>query len=179
MSGLPFVSQNPGKLYRHILKFMSWPHIVKYKKYKGLSHCKNVPDNITAFRNTWNGISGIYKITFLPFRLFTYYGSSSNLGMRFKYHYFNGAKKGNFLGIFLSVFGWSNFSITVIETCPRANLASRENWYLTKFKPLLNVLMSSSNYPIVSTNLSLLTRFKISASLLGRKESNITRARKS
>jgi group I intron endonuclease len=123
------------------------------------------------------------KITFLPFRLFTYYGSSSNLGMRFKYHYFNGAKKGNFLGIFLSVFGWSNFSITVIETNPRAvaakQLATRENWYLSRYHPLLNVLISSSNYPIVSTSLSLLTRSKISASLKGRKESEFTRATKS
>jgi len=51
--------------------------------------------------------NGIYKITFLPFRIFTYYGSSSNpnLGMRFQYHYFNGPKQGNFIGLFLRVFG--------------------------------------------------------------------------
>lgn len=176
---LPFVSHNPGKLYHHIFKFMSWPNIVRYKKHKGISHCSDIPKNITAFRKTWLGISGIYKITFLPFRLFTYYGSSSNLGMRFKYHYFNGAKKRNFLGIFLNVFGWSNFSITVVETCSLAKLATRENWYLSRYQPLLNVLMSSSNNHKDSTNLSLLTRSKISVSLTGRKDSDITRAKKS
>jgi len=176
---LPFVSHNPGKLYHHIFKFMSWPNIVRYKKHKGISHCSDIPKNITAFRKTWLGISGINKITFLPFRLFTYYGSSSNLGMRFKYHYFNGAKKRNFLGIFLNVFGWSNFSITVVETCSLAKLATRENWYLSRYQPLLNVLMSSSNNHKDSTNLSLLTRSKISVSLTGRKDSDITRAKKS
>jgi group I intron endonuclease len=166
-------------LYRHIIKFKSWQNIVRYKKHKGISHCNDIPKNITTFRNAWLGVSGIYKITFLPFRLFTYYGSSSNLGMRIKYHYFNGAKKENFLGLFLSVFGWSNFSITVIETCSRAELATREDWYLSRYHPLLNVLMSSSNYTLMSTSLSLLTRSKISARLKCRKESNLTRAKKS
>lgn len=94
-----------GWLYRHILKYKSWPKIVRTKKHKAVAHCANVPRDIITFRNTWKGVSGIYKITFLPFRLFTYYGSSSNLGMRFKYHYFNGPYQSNFLGLFLKVFG--------------------------------------------------------------------------
>ena len=52
MAGLPFVSKTPGKLYRQILKFMSWPHIVRYKKHKGIAHCKDVVNNITNFKNT-------------------------------------------------------------------------------------------------------------------------------
>jgi len=91
---------------------------------------RDIPNNILSFRNKWNGVSGIYKITFLPFRLFTYYGSSSDLGLRFKYHYYNGAKQRNFLGFFLKTFGWTNFAITVIEVCPKDKLGSpygREN----------------------------------------------------
>lgn len=110
--------------------------------------------------------------------MFRYYGSSSNLGIRFKYHYFNGPKQSNFLGLFLSVFGWSNFSITVVEVCPREDLLSRENWYLSYFQPTLNVLTSAS-VRISQTGLSMLTRSKISASLLGRKDSEDTRMKKS
>ena len=176
---IPFSSTNAGKQYRHILKYMNWPHIVRFKKHKAVAHCNNVPNNLAAFRNTWKGVSGIYKITFLPFRLFTYYGSSSDLGARFKYHYFNGAKQSNFLGLFLKVFGWSNFSVTVVEVCPRNKLIDRENWYLSVFNPLLNVLMSSSMDPREINTLSLLTRSKISATLTGRKDSVETRAKMS
>jgi len=51
--------------------------------------------------------------------------------------------------------------------------------YLSTFKPLLNILMSASADPRVPGVLSLLTRAKISASLQGRTDSEITRARKS
>lgn len=84
LATVPFVATDPKKLYSHVLRYMSWPHIVRDKKHKAVAHCHNVPNELTKFRNT--RVSGIYKITFLPFRLFTYYGSSSNLGMRFKYH---------------------------------------------------------------------------------------------
>ena len=86
---------------------MSWSYIERFKKHKIVGHCHNVPENIKDFRNTWKHVTGIYKITYLPFRLFTYYGSSSDLGSRFKYHYYNGAKQSNFLGLFLKIFGWS------------------------------------------------------------------------
>lgn len=178
LAGLPFIATDPGKLYQHIIRFTSWPQLQLFKKHRALAHCNNVPDNLTDFRRKWKGVSGIYKITFLPFRMFTYYGSSSDLGMRFKYHYFNGAKQNNFLGLFLRVFGWNNFSITVVERCSREDLFTRENWYLSRFQPLLNVLMSAGMQP-VSTGHSLLTRAKISAALLGRTDSEETRTKKS
>ena len=99
--------------------------------------------------------------------------------MRLKYHYFNGPKKENYLGIFLSVFGWSNFSITIIETCPRADLINLENWYLSRYKPILNILTSSTKFPIVSTSLSPFTRSKISANLTGRVDYKTTKEKKS
>ncbi len=77
--------------------------------------------------------------------------------MRLKYHFYNGPKQRNFLGIFLKLFGWSNFSITIIETTPRSDLANRENWYLSRYMPLLNVLMSTTNLPVESTSLMLRT----------------------
>jgi group I intron endonuclease len=141
-----------------------------------LSRCTN---NILSFRNKWNGVSGIYKITFLPFRLFTYYGSSSNLGLRFKYHYYNGPKQRNFLWFFLKTFGWTKFSITVIEVCSKDNLGVRENWYLSKYQPILNVLKSSGEDPRQPGIISWLTHSKISETLIGRKDSEITWAKKS
>ena len=75
--------------------------------------------------------------------MFTYFGSSSNLGLRFKYHYFNGSKQKNFLGIFIRIFGWTKFSITVVELCPREYLHSRENWYISRYHPLLNILKTA------------------------------------
>ena len=150
-----------------------------------VDHCRDMPNNILSFRNKWNGVSGIYKITFLPFRLFTYYGSSSNLGIRFKYHYYNGAKLCNFLGFFLKTFGWTNFAITVIEVCPKDKLGSpaftreREKWYLSKYQPILNVLKSSGEEPRQPGIISQFTCSKISETLIGRKDSEITRAKKS
>ena len=155
---------------------MSWPHIVRDKKHISVDHCREVPNNILSFRNKWNGISGIYKITFLPFRLFTYYSSSSNLGMRFKYHYYNGPKQRNFLGFFLKTFGWTKFSITVIEVCPKDKLGVRENWYLSKYQPILNVLMSSGEDPRQPGIILRLTQSKISETLIGRKDFEITLA---
>jgi group I intron endonuclease len=173
------VSVEASKAYRHILKYMSWPYIVRAKKHISVDHCRDIPNNILSFRNKWNGISGIYKITFLPFRLFTYYGSSFDLGMRFKYHYYNGAKQRNFLGFFLKTFGWTNFAITVIEISPKDKLGIRENWYLTKYQPILNVLKSSGEEPRQPGIISRLTRSKISETLKGRKDSEVTRAKKS
>lgn len=175
---LPIFSLNSVELYRHVIKYTPWPYIERFKKHKAVVHCANVPENLTTLRAKLKGVSGIYKITFLPYRLFTYYGSSSDLGSRFKYHYFNGPKQTNFLGIFLKAFGWVNFSITVVQTCNRDMLKQREDWYLSVFKPLLNVKINSTIDPRRFKTLSLLTRSKISASLLGRIDSEITRIKK-
>ena len=101
--------------------------------------------------------------------------------MIFKYHYYNGPKFRNFLGLFLKTFGWSNFSITVVEISPKDKLIIRENWYLAKYKPLLNVHKSAKedSRRLNSKTISLLTRSKISETLKGRKDSDITRTKKS
>lgn len=175
---VPFGIAETGKLYSHIIRFKSWPFINLFKKHKSIDHCSDVPSNITSFYNKWWGVSGIYKITFLPFRLFTYYGSSVNLGQRFKYHYYNGGKSKNFLVFFISTFGWRYFSITVVEECPREQLKDRENFYLMTFNPLLNV-QTEAYVDTRSNVISNLTRAKISMTLTGRKDSDEVRARKS
>lgn len=55
---------------------------------------------------------------------------------------------------------------------------SRENYYLSKNQPILNVLKSSGEEPREPGIISRLTRSKISESLKGRKDSEITRAKK-
>jgi hypothetical protein len=59
------------------------------------------------------------------------------------------------LGLFIKTFGWANFSITVIEICPKDKLGIRENWYLSKYQPLLNVQTSSREEPRLACALEL------------------------
>lgn len=176
-----FNKNNPAKLYTFVINNMPWDSLVRFKKHVAIDHCKDLINDRLTFQKKWWGISGIYKITFLPFRLFTYYGSSSNLGSRLKYHIFNSKYDSTFLGIFLATFGLENFSFTVVELCKKEECAIRENWYLSTFKPLLNMLMGAYIFQPLKTvyTHSAITRARISASLLGRIESEETRTRKS
>lgn len=105
-------SKYNGNLLNFILYNHSWPYVEKFKKHRKIDHCNNFLDNHTFYQNKLQNVSGIYKITYLSNRLFTYYGSSLNIGNRIKYHYYNGGKQKNFLGLFISTFNWSSFSIT-------------------------------------------------------------------
>ncbi len=51
-AGLIFIKTDPNKLYKHIIKFKSWPLINRYKKHKGIAHYKDVVNNIAVLRNT-------------------------------------------------------------------------------------------------------------------------------
>lgn len=68
------------------------------------------------------------------------------------------------------------FSVTIVELVPVNKLREREDWYLTTFMPLLNILMKSGADPRMIHIKSLLTRYKISQALLGRKHTESTRA---
>lgn len=173
-----FDNSRTVKLYNFIITNKPWPSIMKFKKHTYVDHCQNFKDHNLAFRKKWSGSSGIYKITFLPCRLFTYYGSSVDLGSRFKYHYHNTKFEPTFLSVFLAVFGWSCFSVTVVELCDRSNLRRREDWYLTTFQPLLNMLTLSHARTVNKPNapLSAITRARISASLTGKTHTDQTKA---
>lgn len=104
-------------------------------------------------------------------KIFTYFGSSTNIGQRIKYHYYNGSKLNNFLGRFIQIFGWSCFSVTLIEKCNSNILQIREDYYLNKFKPLLNFMTKSYVDARKIKGVSIITKYKISKALLGRKHS--------
>ena len=52
LAGLSFIITDPGNIYRHIIRFKSWPSITRYKKHKAEANCNDVPNNIVLFRNT-------------------------------------------------------------------------------------------------------------------------------
>jgi len=161
-----FLFSNPKELYNFILKNKTWKEIVKFQKHKAIDsfNCSK-SKNISIWYKKWWNKAGIYKLTFLNFKLFSYYGSSSNLGQRIKYHYYNGKHQGTFLGLFIRFFGINSFSFTIVETCSKFDLKSREDWYLSCFNPLLNML-SNSYTQEKSNKMSELTKLKISKSLL-------------
>lgn len=193
-----FLKTNPAEIYNFIVKNKSWPLIKRSKKkHRALDHYKNSSSSAAEnnknfrpplppssgwsrvrFRKRWQGKSGIYKITFLPFRLFTYIGSSKYLGARFKFHRYMTPKVDTFLGYFLRTFGWDYFSITVVEEVSLECLIERENFYLDKLMPLLNIQTRSNTYPSLS-NLSPIIRLKISKALSGKTHSSATRLKMS
>lgn len=80
-------------LFRYILKNKTWPSLHKFKKYICKEHCKDFSKYHLIYQKKWENLSGVYKITYLPYRLFIYYGSSKNVRKRVKYHYYNGSKR--------------------------------------------------------------------------------------
>jgi hypothetical protein len=52
------------------------------------------------FQRKWLNTSGIYKITFLPLMVFSYYGFSQIIREKIKYHYYNKNKQNKFSGLF-------------------------------------------------------------------------------
>jgi group I intron endonuclease len=159
---------NEKELFKFILENHSWPYVQKFKKHICKDHCRYIINYHSYYQKKWEQISGIYKITFLPNRLFTYYGSSKSIGKRIKYHYYNGSNKNNFLGLLINTFGWSSFSITLVEECDKDKLRDREDWYLNRFKPLLNFLTHSYVDASKLRIMSPITRNKISTALKGK-----------
>ena len=154
----------------------------KNKKHKCIDHCsKFVAEEFKPFHKKWLNVSGIYKITCRPFRFLYYYGSSKNLGARFKYHYYNSPlRAGLLLSILLRYLTWAEFSVTVVELCDSSSLKEREDWYLKKYSPLLNFFHESYIIPVKkSKGLSTETRQKISQSLTGRVVNSETRLKMS
>jgi group I intron endonuclease len=183
-----FALSESTELFNFVINNKYWPKLQRFKKHRNVDHWKpstnkevNNDLEFIKFRKKWEGVSGIYKITFLPCKIFTYYGSSKNLGQRLKHHRYNTLKESSFLGVFLSTFGWLSFSITIIEVLPQYSdklLREREDWYLKTFMPLLN-MQTSSNSPARDLKMSPITRLKIRNSLLGKKHTKLTRTKMS
>lgn len=93
------------ELLNFVLKNYSWTYIEKFKKHFSVDHCRDMIKYHSMYQKKWKNISGIYKITYLSNKLFSFYGSSKNVGARLKYHYYLGKMGNTFLGLFLNTFG--------------------------------------------------------------------------
>lgn len=151
---------------------------IKYKKHIAIDHCHNFAEEQSKFRKKWRNQCGIYKITCLLDKRFYYYGSSLNLGERLKYHYYTSPKDPYKLGFFLKTAKWENFSVSIIELCDPKDLANRENYYLQKYRPLLNILYSSEEMLRVKSH-SEETKKQISNTLAGKTHSVETKLKMS
>ena len=88
------------------------------------------------------GRPGIYMIT-NKITTYFYIGQSKNLYNRFL-NYFNPAylkrSPNSRIGRAILKYGYSNFSLTILEYCEKGDLSAREQYYLDTFNPVYNIL---------------------------------------
>jgi len=95
------------------------------------------------------GEAGVYKwINILTGEF--YIGSSINLSKRLKQYYtysFISSPDRGQSKIYSSIlkYGYSNFSLEILEYCEIENTIDREQWYLDTLKPTLNILSVAGN----------------------------------
>jgi group I intron endonuclease len=81
-----------------------------------------------------------------------YIGSSGNISNRLKKYFtisYLKSKNGFIISRALLKYGYSNFSLTVLEYCNKYDLLKREQFYLDKLNPQYNILKiagSSKNF---------------------------------
>ena len=63
-------------------------------------------------------------------------------------------------------YGYSNFSVEIIEYCPPSDLLARENYYLASLQPEYNIAKDSSA-PFLGRNHTAETKAKLSAAKTG------------
>jgi len=103
---------------------------------------ENVFDNRKDILKENKGTSGIYMLT-NKLTNDIYIGQSVDISKRFK-NYFNISyikSKGSFIiSRALIKYGYSNFSMTILEYCDKSDLLVREQYYFDKFNPQYNIL---------------------------------------
>ena len=111
------------------------------------------------------GKSGIYMLT-NKLTNDIYIGQSIDISKRFK-NYFNlsyiNSKNSSFINKALIEYGYSKFSLTILEYCEKSDLIVREQYYFDKLNPQYNILKiagSSLNFKHSEE-----TKLKISRSL--------------
>lgn len=96
------------------------------------------------------GKPGIYMITNKKTKDF-YLGQSKNLYNRFL-NYFNPAylkrSPNSIIGKAILKYGYSNFTLTILEYCDKANLTAKEQYYLDTLKPVYNILKIAGAYAV-------------------------------
>ena len=128
-------------------------------------------DNILNIKkdilNENKGKSGIYMWT-NKINKKIYIGQSNELSNRFK-NYFNFSYINSNINLTINraliKYGYSKFSLSILEYCDKSDLLTREQFYLDKLNPQYNILKIAGS----SLNLkqSLVTKAKISKSLKG------------
>ena len=100
------------------------------------------------------GKSGIYMFTNKVTKDF-YIGQSKNLYNRFL-NYFNPSYirrlKNSIIGRAITKYGYSNFSLTILEYCDKDNLTAREQYYFDTLNPVYNILKIAGAYVDVFTH---------------------------
>ena len=146
-------------LYRRFYSVPSDPNIEKYYEYAYLMKKSIIKENKDK--------SGIYKIT-NKLTNDIYVGQSINLGNRFtKYFNLSYLNNRDTLVIYRALikYGYSNFSITILEYCNISDLTKREQYYMDKLNPKYNTLKIGGCS--LGRKLSEQTKIKISKSLKG------------
>lgn len=125
--------------------------------------------------------SGVYKWTHRESGKF-YIGSSVNLGRRFSsyfsYKVIESQSKFSIICLrspALLKYGYSEFSLEILEYCTKDQTLKREQFYLDSFKPQYNILTKAGSR--LGSVLSSETRSKIRISLTGNKLSEITKSK--
>ncbi len=128
---------------------------------------ENALDMIKDILNENKSKSGIYMIT-NKLTKDIYIGQSINISNRFK-NYFNlsyiKSKDSYIINRALLKYGYSNFSVTILEYCEKSNLLVREQYYFDKLNPQYNILKIAGSS--LNSKHSEETKVKISKSLKG------------
>jgi group I intron endonuclease len=113
------------------------------------------------------GKSGIYMLT-NKLTNDIYIGQSIDISKRFK-NYFNisyiKSKESFIISRALIKYGYSNFSVTILEYCDKSDLLIREQYYFDKLNPEYNILKIAGSYRYYKHLEE--TKAKISKSLKG------------
>ena len=104
----------------------------------------------------------------------TYIGSSNNLGVRFYTYYSlrSLAKSNRPMERALLKYGFSNFSLEILEYCILENLLKREQYYLDNLKPEYNIVETAGStlgYKHTEQSLKKMRNFVLSDEVLARK----------
>ena len=108
---------------------------------------KNADTNKKKAIEDNRGKSGIYRFTHISSGK-TYVGSSINLGRRLTSYYsflYINAQKSSLICRALLKYGYSCFSIEILEYCEKENLLVREQYYLDLLKPDYNILTKAGS----------------------------------
>jgi group I intron endonuclease len=158
-----------SKMYTCIRTYTTLPSKPLYVNNE-INHVKIYKDSYDTRKDIVKenkGKSGIYMLT-NKVTNDTYIGQSADISKRFK-NYFNlsyiKSKDSFIISRALIKYGYSNFSVTILEYCDKSDLLVREQYYFDKLNPQYNILKiaGSSRYFKHSEE----TKAKISKSLKG------------